>query len=154
MKMLLQTRAQLALTPAATSRLVGRVACWRHSSSSYKSVSLVAAKRHLAGVSTHPSSSFHIPTSEETVLLGCVSYDPAVSNIWSQLKTHFVSNGVPNFDFVLFTNYEQQVRALLSSQIDIAWNGPIAHVLCEQYAPAVVAPSGATTLISPSNALM
>lgn len=33
------------------------------------------------------------------------------------------------FDFVVFATYEWQVRALLEGHIDVAWNGPLAHVL-------------------------
>jgi dimethylaniline monooxygenase (N-oxide forming) len=81
---------------------------------------------------------FQPPLRRETVLLGCVSYDPSVGEIWGQLKSHFVNTGgVPNFDYVLFSNYEQQVRALLDSHIDIAWNGPIAHVMSEERAAVV-----------------
>jgi dimethylaniline monooxygenase (N-oxide forming) len=75
---------------------------------------------------------FHIPRTQDAVLLGCVSYDPAVGAIWNQMKQHFRDNDkVPTFDYVLFTNYELQVRALLDSHIDVAWNGPLAHVLAE-----------------------
>jgi len=42
---------------------------------------------------------------------------------------------VPGFDFVLFTNYEAQVSALLNREIDIAWNGPLAHVMTHELAP-------------------
>jgi hypothetical protein len=81
---------------------------------------------------------FQPPSRRETVLLGCVSYDPSVGEIWGQLKSHFVNTGgVPNFDYVLFSNYEQQVRALLDSHIDISWNGPIAHVMSEERAAVV-----------------
>jgi dimethylaniline monooxygenase (N-oxide forming) len=54
-----------------------------------------------------------------------------VGDIWSGIKKHLISKGV-SFDFVLFTNYEAQVRSLLNSHIDVAWNGPIAHVMLEE----------------------
>lgn len=95
-----------------------------------RALTLAAPPRH--------EKMFHPPPRKETVLLGCVSYDPSVGEIWGRLKSHFVENGgVPDFDFVLFSNYEQQVRALLDSHIDIAWNGPIAHVMCEERASIV-----------------
>ena len=75
------------------------------------------------------------PERSEQVLLGAVAYDPAVSAVWEKLKTYMITAGVP-FDFVLFTNYEQQVGALLDGTIDIAWNGPIAHVLTARLAGA------------------
>ena len=73
------------------------------------------------------------------LVMGCVCYDPAVSDIWDGMKAYLNSDsaGVP-FDFVLFDTYEDQVRALMShpdkrsSSIDVAWNGPVAHVMCEQ----------------------
>jgi len=70
------------------------------------------------------------------LLLGCVCYDPAVYDIWSGIKDYLEKEaGVP-FDYVLYTNYEQQVASLLQRQIDVAWNGPLAHVLLEQAASA------------------
>lgn len=77
----------------------------------------------------------HPPQGAEQVLLGCVSYDPAVGTIWDKMRAYLVSAGCP-FDFVLFTNYEQQVAALLKGHIDIAWNGPVAHVMAQHYAGA------------------
>ncbi|KNC83865.1 hypothetical protein SARC_03890 [Sphaeroforma arctica JP610] len=72
-----------------------------------------------------------IPKRSDTLLMGCVCYDPSVGDIWSGIKTYLNSKGVP-FDFVLFTNYEAQVSSLLDGTIDMAWNGPIAHVLTEE----------------------
>lgn len=74
-----------------------------------------------------------LPSREEQVLLGVVSYDPAVSTIWEKMRSYINSAGCP-FDFQLFTNYEQQVAALLDGRIDIAWNGPVAHVLTQRHA--------------------
>lgn len=69
--------------------------------------------------------------------MGCVSYDPAVGRIWDGIKDYLTSSSggnLPHFDYVLFTNYEAQVSALLDGQIDVAWNGPVAHVLAEDLA--------------------
>ena len=71
--------------------------------------------------------------SDESVVLGAVSYDPAISTIWEKMKAYLISAGCP-FDFVLFTNYERQVAALMAGHVDIAWNGPVAHVLAQQQA--------------------
>jgi len=65
--------------------------------------------------------------------MGAVSYDPAISTIWEKMKVYLNSEGCP-FDFVLFTNYERQVAALLSGEVDIAWNGPVAHVMAQEHA--------------------
>mmetsp|Transcript_47300 Transcript_47300/g.101273 ORF Transcript_47300/g.101273 Transcript_47300/m.101273 type:complete len:318 (-) Transcript_47300:49-1002(-) len=73
------------------------------------------------------------PKQEDQVLLGCVSYDPAITTIWEGMKVYLNKAGCP-MDFVLFTNYEQQVAALLEGRIDIAWNGPIAHVMSQKLA--------------------
>ena len=56
------------------------------------------------------------------------------------MKDHLIKAGgkdLQKFDFVLYTNYEQQVRALLNGHIHIAWNGPLAHVMAEHRAPIV-----------------
>jgi hypothetical protein len=77
------------------------------------------------------------PSPKQRVLMGCVSYDPAVGNIWDGIKEWLTSSSggnLPHFDYVLFTNYEQQVSALLDGQIDVAWNGPVAHVMAEDLA--------------------
>ena len=82
-------------------------------------------------MAAHAASALHVPQAEQSVLMGCVSYDAAVGDIWNGMKRFLVAAGVP-FDFVLFTNYEQQVRCLRDGLVDIAWNGPIAHVLSER----------------------
>jgi len=72
-------------------------------------------------------------------MLGCVSYDPAVGTIWEGMRQYMTGEGgVPGFDFCLFTNYEAQVSALLGGSIDIAWNGPLAHVLAQDRHPGLV----------------
>ena len=63
----------------------------------------------------------------DSILLGAVAYDPKVVAIWEGIRDYFNDAGVP-FDFVLFSNYERQVQALLDRHIDIAWNTPLAHV--------------------------
>jgi ABC-type phosphate/phosphonate transport system substrate-binding protein len=42
------------------------------------------------------------------------------------------------FDFVLFTSYERQLESLLNGDIDVAWNGPLAHVRLRRVARDVV----------------
>lgn len=66
----------------------------------------------------------------DAIHLGCVAYDPKAVTIWEEIKAYFVAEGVP-FDFVLFSNYEAQVEALLQGIIDIAWNTPLAYVRCQ-----------------------
>jgi len=78
------------------------------------------------------------PSKDDRVLLGCVSYDPSVAAIWQGMKDYLTTAGLPGFDFVLFTTYEAQVGALLSGGIDIAWNGPLAHVLTHELSPGAI----------------
>jgi phosphonate transport system substrate-binding protein len=59
--------------------------------------------------------------------IGAVAYDPRVVPIWEGIKEYFAANGVP-MDFVLFSNYDAQVDALLQKWIDIAWNTNLAYV--------------------------
>eukprot|EP00658_Telonema_sp_P-2_P084099 TRINITY_DN9245_c0_g1_i6.p1 TRINITY_DN9245_c0_g1~~TRINITY_DN9245_c0_g1_i6.p1 ORF type:complete len:680 (+),score=126.56 TRINITY_DN9245_c0_g1_i6:92-2131(+) len=74
------------------------------------------------------------PARQDQVLMGCVSYDPAVSDIWEMMRAYMNHEASVPFDFVLFTNYEAQVGALLDGWIDVAWNGPVAHVMTQHLA--------------------
>ena len=66
-------------------------------------------------------------STDPTILLGAVAYDPKVVTIWEGIREHFREHGAP-MDFALFSNYERQVEALLAGHIDVAWNTPLAHV--------------------------
>jgi len=68
-----------------------------------------------------------VGANSDTIMVGCVSYAENISTIWEGMKKYYNDRGV-DFDFVLFTSYERQVEALLGGHIDIAWNGPLAHV--------------------------
>src|SRR5215467_14053503 len=61
------------------------------------------------------------------ILVGAVAYDPKVVTIWEMINDYFRARGIPN-DYVLYSNYEAQVEALLSGAIDIAWNTNLAYV--------------------------
>jgi len=61
------------------------------------------------------------------IVVGAVAYDPKVVTIWELIREYFKAADVPN-DFVLFSNYEAQVEALLNRFIDIAWNTNLAYV--------------------------
>lgn len=71
----------------------------------------------------------------KTFLLGAVAYDPKVVTIWEGFKAFFNRNGLP-FDFVLYSNYEQQVEAHLAGQAQAAWNSPLAWIRAERAAKA------------------
>jgi ABC-type phosphate/phosphonate transport system substrate-binding protein len=60
-----------------------------------------------------------------TLLIGAVAYDPRVVPIWEGMRDYFREAGPP-IDYVLFSNYDRQVRALLARHIDIAWNTNLA----------------------------
>jgi len=68
--------------------------------------------------------------SQRTLIIGAVAYDPKVVTIWEGIKYYFLQEGCP-MDFVLFSNYEAQVNALLNKSIDIAWNTNLAYVATE-----------------------
>src|SRR5436309_15847725 len=55
----------------------------------------------------------------QRIAVGAVAYDPKVVTIWEMINDFFRARGIPS-DYVLFSNYEAQVEALLSRSIDIA----------------------------------
>src|SRR5437588_66828 len=61
------------------------------------------------------------------ILVGAVAYDSRVVPIWEGMRDYFREVGPP-IDYVLFSNYDSQVQALLARQIDIAWNTNLAWV--------------------------
>mmetsp|Transcript_8944 Transcript_8944/g.25980 ORF Transcript_8944/g.25980 Transcript_8944/m.25980 type:complete len:331 (-) Transcript_8944:8-1000(-) len=65
------------------------------------------------------------------IVMGCVAYCPEITGIWDGMKSYFQSAGL-NFDYVLYSSYEAQNDALINGRIDIAWNGPLAHVRLEK----------------------
>ncbi|MGB6941346.1 MAG: phosphate/phosphite/phosphonate ABC transporter substrate-binding protein [Bryobacteraceae bacterium] len=71
--------------------------------------------------------------TENPLLLGAVAYDPKVVTIWDGFQSYFNSHGL-EFDYVLYTNYERQVEALLAGHIDVAWNSPLAWLQAERIA--------------------
>jgi len=73
--------------------------------------------------------------NETPLLLGAVAYDPKVITIWDGFKKYFEEHGLP-FDYVLYTNYELQVRALFAGHIHVAWNSPLAWLQSERIARA------------------
>lgn len=62
---------------------------------------------------------------DRPLIIGAVAYDPRVVPIWEGMRDYFREAGVP-IDYVLFSNYDRQVEALLSRQIDIGWNTNLA----------------------------
>jgi phosphonate transport system substrate-binding protein len=68
-------------------------------------------------------------------VLGAVAYAPKVVTIWEGFRDWFTERGFA-FDYVLFSNYETQVDALVDGSIDIAWNSPLAWVRARRVAEA------------------
>jgi ABC-type phosphate/phosphonate transport system substrate-binding protein len=68
--------------------------------------------------------------SEDTVLVGAVAYHPRIVTIWERFRDYFAEAGVPT-DYVLYSNYERLVEALLSGEVDIGWNTNTAYVAAE-----------------------
>ncbi len=68
---------------------------------------------------------------DETVLVGCVAYHPRIVSIWEGFLPFFAERGVPT-DYLLYSNYERQVDALIAGEIDIAWNTNTAYVAAEE----------------------
>jgi phosphonate transport system substrate-binding protein len=71
--------------------------------------------------------------SEKTLLLGAVAYDPKVVTIWDGFQTYFGERGL-EFDYILYTNYERQVEALIAGQVHVAWNSPLAWLQAQRIA--------------------
>ena len=63
--------------------------------------------------------------ADRPVIVGAVVYAPQVVTIWDIIKDFFEAHGCP-MDYVFYSNYELQVKALLAGQIDVAWNSPLA----------------------------
>jgi phosphonate transport system substrate-binding protein len=61
------------------------------------------------------------------IVVGAVAYDPKVVTIWDLIREQFLAAGLA-LDYVLFSNYEAQVTALLNRFLDIAWNTNVAYV--------------------------
>src|SRR5579864_8495688 len=78
-------------------------------------------------VKSATSSVFCRSPSEKPILVGAVAYDPHVVPIWEGMRDYFREVGPP-IDYLLFSNYDRQVQALLDRTIDIAWNTNLAWV--------------------------
>jgi ABC-type phosphate/phosphonate transport system substrate-binding protein len=66
-------------------------------------------------------------TDRSELLIGAVAYTANVVPIWEGIREYFADSDAP-MDFVLFSNYERQVEALLAGHIDIAWNTNVAWI--------------------------
>jgi ABC-type phosphate/phosphonate transport system substrate-binding protein len=69
--------------------------------------------------------------SDRVLRVGAVAYDPRVVTIWEGFRDYFDEENVPT-DYILFSNYEAQVEALVNRVIDVAWNTNVAYVRTEE----------------------
>jgi phosphonate transport system substrate-binding protein len=58
--------------------------------------------------------------------IGAVAYSPSSVTIFHGLTRYLNKNGLSS-DYVLYSNYDSLVEALERSEVDIAWNTPLAH---------------------------
>jgi ABC-type phosphate/phosphonate transport system substrate-binding protein len=64
------------------------------------------------------------------ISVGAVAYHPRIVTIWERFREYFAEAGVPT-DYVLYSNYERLVDALLGGEVEIAWNTNTAYVAAE-----------------------
>ncbi len=83
--------------------------------------------------------------ASDTVLVGAVAYDAKVVTIWEGFRDWFAGRGLA-VDYVLYSNYERQVEALLGGEIHVAWNSPLAWVRARRMAAAAGAQVGALAM--------
>ena len=65
-------------------------------------------------------------SDKQLLRVGAVAYDPKVVTIWEGFKPFFEKRGAP-IDYVLYSNYDAQVEANLSGEIEVAWNSPLGE---------------------------
>jgi phosphonate transport system substrate-binding protein len=59
--------------------------------------------------------------------LGAVSYHPRVVTVWERFRTYFADQSIPT-DYILYSNYERLVQAVLDGSVEIGWNTNTAFV--------------------------
>ncbi|HLI82577.1 MAG TPA: phosphate/phosphite/phosphonate ABC transporter substrate-binding protein [Bryobacteraceae bacterium] len=65
-----------------------------------------------------------------------MAYDPKVVTIWDGFQIYFEQRDL-EFDYVLYTNYERQVEALVAGEIHVAWNSPLAWLETQRIADRI-----------------
>jgi phosphonate transport system substrate-binding protein len=68
------------------------------------------------------------------LIMGAVAYDAKVVTIWDGFRDWFAGRGF-EFDYVLYSNYERQVEALMAGHVHVAWNSPLAWVRAARMGP-------------------
>lgn len=65
--------------------------------------------------------------------LGAVAYHPRIVTIWERFRSYFGDAGVAT-DYVLYSNYERLVEAVLEGTVEIGWNTNTAYVALDHRA--------------------
>jgi phosphonate transport system substrate-binding protein len=65
--------------------------------------------------------------------LGAVAYHPRIVTIWERFRTYFADAGVST-DYILYSNYERLVDAVLDGTVEIGWNTNTAYVVLDHRA--------------------
>ena len=63
--------------------------------------------------------------------MGAVAYHPRIVTIWEAFLEHFDREGLST-DYILYSNYERLVEAVLAADVEIGWNTNTAFVALEQ----------------------
>jgi len=69
--------------------------------------------------------------ADAEVRVGAVAYHPRIVTIWETFLEHFEREGVTT-DYILFSNYERLVAAVLAGDVEIGWNTNTAFVALER----------------------
>ena len=65
------------------------------------------------------------------VRVGAVAYHPRIVTIWEAFLEHFEREGVAT-DYILYSNYERLVEAVLRGDVEVGWSTNTAFVALEQ----------------------
>jgi ABC-type phosphate/phosphonate transport system substrate-binding protein len=65
------------------------------------------------------------------VRVGAVAYHPRIVTIWETFLEHFEREGVAT-DYILYSNYERLVAAVIDGDVEIGWHTNTAFVALEQ----------------------
>jgi phosphonate transport system substrate-binding protein len=68
---------------------------------------------------------------DDLITVGAVAYHPRVVTIWEAFRAYFADAGAPT-DYVLYSNYERLVEAVLGGEVEIGWNTNTAFVALER----------------------
>src|SRR2546423_15700179 len=72
-----------------------------------------------------------MPEPAPALLVGAVAYHSRVLTVWEGFRLYFSVRGL-DVDYVLYSNYERLVEALLAGEVDIAWNTNTAFIATEE----------------------